>query len=386
MTIPDKSLKSLRVKNLHPTNLRNELSRCNYTYSEVEDLLSWNPELSRTVGSLPNGWIKGVNADGLKAGLTAKNIRGKNAQNFREVDEVLSKFATKFHDVKDGNYPSIQQVQDQLSKILNTEVKIQKLGSGCIGTAYKISAHGQDCVYKVFFNTPLVQAPGSHGNYPELLSALQAKNNHCKNFADFYMGKFGRNDDGYLLTRYIPEAETVVKTPSGRPKLFSDLLKKMSGSELIGANARNGIGLDYGATYLTEYTKLSPKAQKIARELFPALDGTSSENVSRIVQRYTGTAELEEVKTYINTFIQQQYHLYPKLLASRKHNLEQLGLDYKTDLRWIFGRNTDPKGFAMDYGLTEKQIQKLDVMWSEAHQSDHSDIACKLSMSILRWD
>lgn len=353
--IPNNSLISQRVKNPHPTNLRKELERCKYHTYAAHNLVGANRNLSRTVGSLPSSWAK----------------RFKSAKIQQEVDEVLSKYASEFHAVKEGNLPSIKPVQEELSQILGTEVRIQPLGGGKIGCAHKISALGEDCVYKVYYNKPLMGFinHGEHGNYAELLGAIHAQKSDPKHFAKFYMGKFGINNDGYILTKFIPKTENAVIPKEKNSGNFSKWLRRMLCGDSSPDNIRNGITLDYGLVGFTSYSNLSPKAQKVARELFPLLDGKSPEKLAKAAQKYTGTQELEEVKNYINYIVENNYKFSPEDFASKKSQLAALGLDYKPDLRCLFQHNLWVEPYLKDYGLTKEQAHKLENIYLSMQKS-----------------
>lgn len=340
---------SQRIKNPNPTNLYHELKRCNYSELELMKLTD-HPNLSRRVGSLPAGWRKGSN----------------NPESLQQIDKVLSEYAANFHAQKNSEL-NIKLVQEKLSNILGTNVNIKYIGSGKVGTAYKISAYGQDCVYKVYsgqISRELASSSG-HGNYAELYAAIKAQSMKSKNAAKFYMGRFGEKDDGYILTKFIPETKTTAKIENELS--FRLFLKKISSGDYGGDNVRNGIILDYGLVGSTPFTQLSTKAKKIARELFPILDGKTPDKVVKIAQKYSNTKELEEVKTYINWLIENNGGgVYRKFFLSKKDHLAKLGLDYKRDIRYLLQNNKRTE-IQETYGLTSEEVEQLRETFLHAH-------------------
>lgn len=338
LKLEDNSTLALRTRNQNPTNLTNELKKGIYKQVwQVQNLLRENPNLGRTVGKLPTKWGKVL----------------KSSEDFKKIDTAFSSYAKDFHDGK-ASKDGIKKLEDKLAAILTTDVRVTYLGSGSIGTTYKVSALGQDYVYKVFYKDGMFSSNQGHGNSAELLSAVQASRLSPKNFARFYMGKFGEKEDGYILTKFIPET---TKTTNNKG-FFSNFLKGMSSADNHSDNVRNGIILDYGAANVCSYSTLSQKARKIAREVFSAIDSNSTENMNKIVKNYASNKELVEVKNLLLKIRDDNFLSNPEVFAKRSKVFSMLGIDYKTDIRQIAG--VIPEPYAKYYGLSEKEMRHLE--------------------------
>ena len=337
LKLEDNSTMVLRIKNQNPTNLTNELKKGIYNLYEVQDLLWTNPNLGRTVGKLPSKWGKAV----------------KSSEAFKKIDDAFSSYAKDFHEGK-ASKDGLKKLETKLATILNTDVKVAYLGSGSIGSTYKISALGQDYVYKVFHKNGMFSSNQGHGNHAELLSAVQASRLSSKNFARFYMGKFGENQDGYILTKFIPET---TKTTNNKG-FFSSFLRGMSSADAHSDNVRNGVILDYGAAKFGSYSNLSPNARKIAREVFSAIDANSTENMDKIIKKYTSNKEFDEVKNLLLRIRDDNFLVHSDVFAKRSEVFSMLGIDYKVDIRKMAG--VVPEPYAKYYGLSEKEMRHLE--------------------------
>lgn len=337
LKLEDNSTTVLRTKNQNPTNLTNELKKGIYQLSDVHALLRNNPNLGRTVGKLPSKWGKAV----------------KSSEAFKKIDDAFSSYAKDFHEGK-ASKEGLKNLETKLATILNTDVKVAYLGSGSIGSTYKISALGQDYVYKVFYKEGMFSSNHGHGNHSELLSAVQASRLSSKNFARFYMGKFGENQDGYILTKFIPET---TKTTNDKG-FFSNFLKGMNSLDNHSDNVRNGVILDYGAAKVCDYSNLSPKARKIAREVFSTIDSNSTENMGKIIKKYASNKEFGEVKNLLLRIRDDNFLVNSDVFAKRSEVFSMLGIDYKVDIRKMAG--VDPEPYAKYYGLSEKEMWHLE--------------------------
>lgn len=337
LKLEDNSTMVLRSKTQNPTNLTNELKKGIYQLSDVHALLRNNPNLGRTVGKLPSKWGKAV----------------KSSEAFKKIDDAFSSYAKDFHEGK-ASKEGLKNLETKLATILNTDVKVAYLGSGSIGSNYKISVLGQDYVYKVFHKEGMFSSNQGHGNSAELLSAVRASRLSPKNFAKFYMGKFGEKEDGYILTKFIPET---TKTTNDKG-FFSNFLKGMNSLDNHSDNVRNGVILDYGAAKVWSYSALSPKGRKIAREVFSAIDANSTENIGKIIKKYASNKEFDEVKNLLLQIRDDNFLVNSEVFAKRSKVFSMLGIDYKVDIRKMAG--VDPEPYAKYYGLSEKEMWHLE--------------------------
>lgn len=347
-----------KLKNPNPTNLTNELERVPYSASQVRSLLAKNPALNRTVGSLPQKWGKKVGANG----------------GFNKIDEAFSNFAKDF---SSGNCTdaTIQNLQSQLSSILGTDAKVKFLGQGMLGSTYTITVDGQKYVLKTFYGKTRIvdlEAKG-HGNYPELTSAVYANKHDKGHFAKFYMGKFGENNDGYILTKFVEKKDYVPPTANGmryddyRNFSFNKFTKnRMISHDNKSENIYGKTILDYGTSHVSVSDKLSAKGLTISRLIADALDNNSMTDLNNIIKQYGSAKEFPEVQRYFKTLINDNCNVDNfQVLYAKRNMLQKLGLDYKPDIKYLLseglGGIMTAYRYSKMYGMTDAQLAKLQA-------------------------
>ncbi len=344
-------IKPQRAKNPRPANLTNELEKSHYSSDEIRELLQNNPQISRTVGKLPQFWGRKLAGN---YGIAA-------------VDKCFSDF------VKNRDNSALEQ---NLKNILGEDVSVKLLGSGQFGAGYEIDVNGTKYVLKAFHSKPGMVNDGSaktqalHGNYAELASAVYASKHAGKNeFARFYMGKFGENNDGYMLTKFISPNEMANRNEFK----FSSLTSRMISSDKKSDNVYGKTVIDYGASRPNAVLdKFSAQEFKITKQLAAALDSGNEKELDRIIEQYGKSDSfknpVEFIKIAILDNILQGYYkdgTYTyniDVFASKKDLLAKLGINYLPDIRLLSRyKNAEAGQLAKHYGLTRKQFYK--VIW-----------------------
>ena len=330
------NLHEQKPRSHHIKNLTNELKRVCYNGYEFETLFDEQPHLSRVVGSLPQKWGRKI---------------GNSPEKREKVDNLFSEFAREFHaNVKDkySKYEiKTDALKQGLSEILSTDVNIEPLGAGSWGRTYLINADSQNYVLKVFYNQP----PQSYcdtnlhyfGNYHELSSAVWASKHDADSYAMFYMGRFGEKQDGYMLTRYLPNRADNQKIYNGKSEysddnfVFSSHLHRLYCTDINNdGNIINKKICDYGDTRISTAAKMDEKTFKLTRNLGRFLDENNSKALADEISKYQGTKELEQSKSFLRYLINQETTIKNyKILRAKKDLLAQLGLDYVPDIRYV---------------------------------------------------
>lgn len=347
-----------KLPNPHPKNLTNELQRIEYGLTGVRSLLENNPQLSRTVGSLPPKW-------GAKIGATG---------GFSKIDDVFSAFAKECYS-GNINASSVKNLEQTISELLGSSAKVEYIGQGNIGFAYKISVDNQSFVLKTYNSkSPFINSDwhkGYHGNYPELCGAVYASKHAKGQFAPFYMGKFGENNDGYILTKFIEPKPAIGlnKQVNGmgvrhyKNFVFSKDLKRMTCSDLKDDNVFGKTIIDYGGAGTTLADKMSAKGLKLAQQVAEALDNNSADELRIILDKHGTSKEMKEVKDYLRQLINENCtNSKYAILEGKKDLLKMLDLEYKPDIKYILShpiKRDDLVNYNEIYGISYKDFKKL---------------------------
>ena len=318
-SVSDNSLKS----KTYIKNLTNELKKVHYNGYEFETLFDNHPYLNRTVGSLPQKWGKKI---------------GRSKEKRENINKLFSDFAEQFH--AEGNMPasSIAMFQHELSKVLDTPVEISPLGSGCWGQTYKITADSQSYVLKVFFNrSPVGYDTNLHhyGNYSELASAVYASKHDADHFVSFYMGKFGKKCDGYLLTKFLTNQKNNQRIFNGmsenNPKnfVFSTFIHKLRCYDIHPSNYIAKKVVDFGCTLSTKASKLEPRIYKLVKRLGLYIDTNNVKGINEILSHYKKTDDLDKACKFLQELIKDNLYTSSKniqVLEQKSKLLEKLKL------------------------------------------------------------
>ena len=367
-------LQEIKPRSSHITNLTNELERVYYNGVEFETLFEEQPHLSRTVGSLPQKWGRKI---------------GDSKEKREQVDSLFTEFGREFYS-KVNNKSSTEEVstknlQEGLSKVLDSDVQISYLGKGCYGRAYKIDVDSQEYVLKVYHGGESPKGYKSelhyHGNFHELSSAVWASKNDPNNYAMFYMGRFGEKGDGYMLTRYVPDAKEKDKIYNGMSDLedenfvFSIYLHKLKCEDIYNnrGNKHSKKIIDFGDTFVSEAGQLDEKTFRLTKILGRLIDENNSKELKKVVAKNKGTEEFEQAKSFLQYLINKNATLENSaVLKSKKDMLNDVGIDYVPDIRYVVpsmefhinvnysGRpNYDEKRYSRIFGIPYNAFEQL---------------------------
>ena len=278
-------IQNKKMANPHPTNLTNELERVFYYRLGIKELLDNNPNLSRVVGSLPQRWGENLGKYGLKS-----------------IDDVLYSFSKNFYNTNKIYQNDLTVLETELSKILNQKVKIKYIGKGQIGVALNITVEGQSFVLKVFKKDIQERFLHNHGNYAELSAAVYASKNDPSHFARFYVGRFGDNNDGYMITKFLQSESNV----SSENFSFRNSIHKLNSSDTHSDNIIANRIIDYGATSLNYTSNFTTEEMKILRRLTEALDNNSETEVLKIIKEFENNPNFNNPKQFIKFLIDNE--------------------------------------------------------------------------------
>lgn len=326
-----------KQRSAHITNLTNELERVCYNGKEFETLFEEQPHLSRTVGSLPQKWGRKI---------------GSSKEKREQVDRLFTEFGRKFYSKVNNEFSteevSTKNLQEGLSKVLDSDVQISYIGKGSFGRAYKIDVDSQEYVLKVYYNGENPKDYDSNiyysGNFHELSSAVWASKNDPNNYAMFYMGRFGEKGDGYMLTRYIPNVVEKNKIYNGMSDLkdenfvFSRYLHKLRCSDVSSSssNRHDKKIIDFGHTFVSKAGQLDEKTFHLTKTLGRLIDENNSKELAKVVEKYEGTEEFEQAKSFLQYLINEYATLENSaVLKSKKDLLSSVGIDYVPDIRHV---------------------------------------------------
>lgn len=326
-----------KTKNPHPTNATNELERVMYNYDDIVELYKENPHLDRTVGSLPQQWGK---------------LIGNSKEKRKAIDAAFTEFGQKYSSPNRESLKELTTIlQNKLSNILGKDIKITPLNSGCWGKVYKISDGGPiDYVLKVYHYQGINAEEFNkiHGNFPELASAIFASKNEAGKYAKCYMGRFGENHDGYMLSRYVDGTNPMLRLEADidteKYKMFNFLehIQKTLCKDNYFENKIGKTIVDYGHTHMDLGSQISKLAFRIAKNLGFALDTNSQKYLDKIIAQFGNTKDFKTAVKYIQSIIQEHCNSCNcKHLATKKDLLAKLGLDYVPDIKQLLKSTKD---------------------------------------------
>ena len=369
-----------KEKSQNITNLTNELQRVYYNGIEFTTLFEEQPHLNRTVGSLPQKWGRKV---------------GKSKEKREEIDKLFTDFAKEFHK-NASDYSTTVEIDTKpletgLSKILETEVKIEKYEKGFWGQTYKINADNQNYILKTYYKRkPQLYKTEAHdhGNFFELSSAIWANKNAPGQYATCYMGRFGEDMDGYILTKFLPPVSHCGREINNlldiHPKnfAFARYFDKLKCFDMEYYSSRNIIGkkiIDFGNTRPTTASKLNNKTYVLAKTMGRFIDENNIEGLKKLKLKHIDTKEYQESVSFLRYLINNNTRLGNyQIIKSKKDLLKVIGLDGSPDIRHILkkGRKRfDRKDYVTFYNydkmfeippeeflkLWDKYQQKLDL-------------------------
>lgn len=273
------NIDTLQIKHRNLTSyLKKELR----SPKHVEQILEQCPETSRHIGSLPNSWLDNI-------------PKADRAEYTKRISDLFSDFAKQTSLSKEIGNETFEKVTTDFAKKLqcytNQNVEVSFLGKGTIGRTFKIKANNEEFVVKTFYPDPLKYGYySSHGKGAEICNAAYASKHAIKGeFADFYFGKFARqnDNDGFLITKFINFKNA--RMSNIKNKTLDGLLGKrvISGDQFNKDNCVLDTILDYGAVETSRM--YNDKQQKLIRLIKDAINTSNKSEFNNILQKYKGS-------------------------------------------------------------------------------------------------
>ena len=221
-------------------NLTKDLQKDLVGYDQMSQILSRFPNTDRRIGHLPQEWMNEIPKE------NQKDISEK-------IYQTINSFVTSTRD-----NTSLNQLKNELQKLLGKNVEIQELSTGEYGTGYKITVENQKSFVLKAFNTPPKTFKGYnvHGKTIEPQNAMYAKG-RSNGFAGFYFGQVADkfDNDGYMFVEFLAKKE-------GKPKMKDASITTLSSADYNATelhNFREGKIIDYGAMTIENKKLLEDK-------------------------------------------------------------------------------------------------------------------------------
>lgn len=205
-------------------NLTSYLENNHLSATQLDELLVAHPLARREVGQIPNEWFNGTQEE--KETVT-KNI-------YKAIKDFQGRKDSKI-------------LEERLSEILKKKTKVEKIGSGAFGIAYKINIENCTPVCLKVFRTAEIATPiMKHGASYEVQTGLFL-NTHSKDFVHMIFGKVATKytKDGFLVTQYLDEKTSPQKNERILPGY--NIVYNDNRDE----NRINGTIIDYGSTTIS---------------------------------------------------------------------------------------------------------------------------------------
>ncbi len=273
------SIDTIQIKHRNLTSyLKKELR----SPKHVEQILEQCPETSRHIGSLPSSWLDNI-------------PKANRAEYTKRISNLFSDFAKQTSLSRKISNEVFEEITADFAKKLqlytNQNIEVSFLGKGTIGRTFKIKANNEEFVIKTFYPDPVKYGYySSHGKGAEICNASYASKHAIKGeFADFYFGKFARqnDNDGFLVTKFINFKNA--RMSNIKNKILDCLLgnKVISHDQFNKDNCVLDTILDYGALE-TSYI-YNDKQQKLIRLIKDAINTSNKSKFNNILQKYKGS-------------------------------------------------------------------------------------------------
>ena len=156
---------------------------------DLDTLLTAHPLTRREVGEIPQKWLD-------------------KTQDKDKATKQIYKAIKDFQGRKD-----IDKLAQNLSQILNTKVKVEKIGQGAFGFTYKITV--QNCppvCLKIFIRSSRNDFALGHGPKQEIQTGLFL-NRHSNDYVQVLFGKVETQytKDGFLVTQFLDGTTTQLR-------------------------------------------------------------------------------------------------------------------------------------------------------------------------------
>ena len=215
------------------SDFTNYLKENYVNYYKMNEILTVFPLTKKDVGTIPDGWLS--NIENSKRAETTKAIYAT----ITEAQKLMD--GTTFDFVKVATF-----LEEQLSKILNTNVSVKYLGNGAYGSGFRISINGTDDLCLKLFRTKENRLPQYHGQGVETQTALFV-NEHSSDYTNFYFGRVADkySNDGFYVTKFI--SRDIQRTPT---KTKPTDYKITNGDAYNNDNQIWGTIVDFGGTII----------------------------------------------------------------------------------------------------------------------------------------
>ncbi len=173
----------------------------NYVDAEgLTQIITAYPNTNKNVGELPEGWLKNI------APQNRENVKN---QVYQWINGFIHNIAFRQH----LNRYIPHEIEMQLSSILQQNVKITYIGSGCSKNAYKISVSGTNDVVLGSFSSMAYDGSEGMGIEPQTGIFLNKHSNEMVKSVHMYFGRVAQigDGDGFYVTQYIDDSVKPIK-------------------------------------------------------------------------------------------------------------------------------------------------------------------------------
>ena len=319
-------------------NLFHTLKKRFHTSNEVFELIDKRDEEERYLGSLPVNWVRAFKPEEIKDKTT-------------EIFHIFSDFATDAISTenhvysKEEDFPLLK-LKYRLDKEINTDTKIEYIGSGDYGRVYRIQALDEDVALKIYYsdmNNKLLKA--FHGNPMEISNAIALnhtlKPNQC---SKFYCAKISQLDekDGFMLTKFVEPDNK--KYPPLTPFDYSRFLY-MDANRNRGENFIGGRLIDYG-----DIRQKFPnhEQQQMAKQLLPFIKKKDIEGIKSLNDKFSDNKEWKKYLQGTTALFQRKVkepayfamYIAPNLTKTDIQMYSFLGVDFSAIEEYDYSKTT----------------------------------------------
>ena len=261
---------------------------------ELYAILEHTPDKARYLGYLPPEWIPKSIGASEKAAFSG------------DVFEAFSDFAKEIHSSQNVHInslvPFFKVFEKKLGAILGKETKVSFENNGFYGKILKITIGKKDFALKCFHSGRIND---HHGKTKEIANAIAY--NHAKKSSKrsrFYFGKIAnKNDkDGFILSEFV----------DGSSKFINDTPAEFEYRRFDTPDAENGFNKINGKLYdfgLIKPNYSNKTAETIAKKILSAIKLGDKEEVLRLIEKYKGTNEYDEViEKILNRYLMMREH------------------------------------------------------------------------------
>lgn len=265
----------------------------------LHDVLKEQPEKKYFLGTIPRVFFTEIKREEIpEVAMKIRELFASFAKNLSEisiykkgsVSRILSlkEFLENLSNQNTNSAVSpdiiINSFKENLATLIKQNIKLEQLGDGTIGQAFKLTIKDKDFTVKSFapiyeglrltFRSFLEKLPCSHGGKIEpILAAFITHKSGTGISPRFYFGKiaYNNNNDGYLVSRYVnknsvPQIKNIAFLHMASPIEFIDVLIHPDWNHI------NGIVYDFGGAKLKQHYPNDRETAKFIRKLCALAD------------------------------------------------------------------------------------------------------------------